>query len=51
VYEIQEAKNHHLALDFVLELSKNKKRAGDISQRDILDIHSFILAGIDNYNA
>lgn len=51
VCEIQEAKNHHKALDYVLDLAKKKTKIGEITQRDILNIHDFILAGIDNFNA
>lgn len=50
VVEILEAKNHHKALDYVFELAK-KRKVDEITQRDILDIHSIILDGIDDSNA
>lgn len=39
-----EAINHHDAIDFVKELATDKK---PISERDILQIHSLVLRGID----
>ena len=43
--EVNEAKNHKAALDFLLEYD------GDINEKLILKIHSIILGNMDNQNA
>lgn len=43
-----EAINHTQAIDYIKELAKEKN---NISERDILQIHSLILQGIDRQNA
>ena len=43
-----EAVNHVYAIDYIKELAKEKQ---GITERDILQIHSLILKGIDNGNA
>ncbi len=47
--ELLEAKNHAKAFDLIKRLSKQKKDL--ISEKDILEIHSIILEGIDNSNS
>ncbi len=44
-----EAINHAEALDFIKELVRKKRE--DITERDVLDIHSLILRKIDDSNA
>ena len=44
-----EATNHTSAIDWVIAQIGRKPK--DITARDILDIHGFILKGIDEYNA
>lgn len=44
-----EATNHAQALGFVHDLVK--KKPSQLSRRDVLDIHSIILKGIDDHNA
>lgn len=43
-----EAINHSQAIDYIKELAKEKN---NISERDVLQIHSLILQGIDRQNA
>ncbi|MCX6816119.1 MAG: Fic family protein, partial [Candidatus Aenigmarchaeota archaeon] len=43
--EVNEAKNHKEALDFMLDYK------GDVNEKLVLKIHSFILKNIDNKNA
>lgn len=46
-----EAINHAKAVDFIRTLSKSLKSHQYITEKNILDIHKIILAGIDDINA
>jgi Fic family protein len=50
INEIYEAKNHDNALTFIQELSKQKK-VNELTEQDLLSIHSYILKSIDDQNA
>ena len=50
VREILEIKNHAEALNLVQEMTKNKKTK-ELTEHDLLAIHSIILKGIDDFEA
>jgi Fic family protein len=50
INEIYEAKNHDNALTFIQTLSKQKK-VQELTEQDLLVLHSIILKGIDDSNA
>jgi Fic family protein len=50
INEIYEAKNHDNALTFIQELSEQKK-VSELTEQDLLAIHSYILKNIDDQNA
>lgn len=50
VREILEIKNHAEALNLVQDIAKNKK-TNELSEHDLLAIHSIILKGIDDFEA
>jgi len=50
VREILEIKNHAQALNLAQKLAKDKKM-GDLTERDLLEIHAIILRGIDDLEA
>ncbi|MGL4758698.1 MAG: Fic family protein [Patescibacteria group bacterium] len=50
VRELLEAKNHDKAISYTLSLASQKK-TNDLEETDLLEIHSTILRGIDDFNA